>query len=133
MRNLKLKSGDFISTTCYHRYGLVDSRTNAKMGKHVLEDGTSIEVDINGRVTKADHGSWEPLRVLEMTPIARKMAEVKEPAKKTLPDPLRVYTSQEALDFQRKKAADEKLKKYQLLKRDRADGVTSKPDRLRFR
>ena len=133
MNAIKLKDGSYLLNDSKYRYQLQNSRSiDTKPGVYELPDGTKLHIDQNGRCFKVDHATQQPIKVSDVGPIARKMAAVKEPAKKTLPDPLRVYTSQEALDFQRKKAADEKLKKYQLLKRDRAEAIAKKPA-IRFR
>ena len=133
MKNLKLKNGSYISTNCLNRYQLNGSQTDAPDGLHILKDGTELTIE-DGRVTKSISKTWDRLQIEDVSPIKKKMAEIKAPASKTkMPDPLKTYSSQEALDYQRKKAADEKLKTYHRLKRARAEGITSKPDRIRFR
>jgi len=134
MKTLKLKNGSYIGTDAAWRYQLPNSRTDAKEGLHELPDGTILKVDQNGRVVTVTNATQQPIVVSDVTPITRAMAAIKEPAKKTLPDPLRVYTSQEALDYQRKEAAAEKLKTYQRLKkRPRTDAIAKQPDKFRFR
>ena len=105
------------------------------MGKHELEDGTIIEVDINGRILKADHASWEPLRVLEMSHIEMKMKSTVPASKqKTLPDSEKVYTSKQATEFQTRSREDERQKRIERIrKRPRTEAVAKQPDKLRFR
>ena len=101
MLALRLKSKKLISTTARQRYRLQNSRTDAGKGTHELEDGTKLEVDVNGRVTSVSHASWEPLRVLEMTPIARAMAEPKK----------HILTAEEEREEWKRDREDEQTKK----------------------
>jgi len=132
MNALKMKDGSYLLSDAKHRYQLQNSRsTDAKPGIYVLPDDTKLHIDVNGRCFQVEHATQLPIKVSDVTPITRAMSAIKEPAKKTLPDPLRVYTSQEALDYQRKEAAAEKLKTYQRLKkRPRTDAIAKQ---LRFK
>ena len=135
MKSLKLKNGSYITTDASHRYQLPNSRTDAPSGLHELPDGTILKVDQNGRVVTVTNATQQPIKIEDVSPITRKMAEVK-PVSKTkqpLPDPTKVYTSQQAVEIQRQERLAERLKTYERLKkRNRAEAIAKKPA-IRFR
>ena len=101
MLALRLKSQKLISTTARHRYLLQDSRTDAGKGTHELEDGTKIQVDINGRVTSVSHATQAKLNVIETSPIQRRMAEPKK----------HILTAEEEREEWKRDREDEQIKK----------------------
>jgi len=133
MKNLKLKNGSYISTDCLNRYQLNGSKTDAPDGLHILKDGTELTIE-DGRVKKSLSKTWDRLQIEDVSPIKKKMAEIKEPASKTkMPDPRKTYTPSEAFELQKKERLAERLKRYERLKtRDRAEAIAKKPD-IRFR
>jgi len=132
MKTLKLKNGSYISTDASFRYQLVNSRTDAREGRHELPDGTILSVDQNGRVFKVENQTQQPIKVEDASPIKRAMSAIKEPASKTkLPNPTKVYSPAEALEIQRQERLAEKLKTYERLKkRPRTDAIAKQ---LRFK
>ena len=117
MKSWQLKDKSYISTDCLNRYQLNGSKTDAPDGLHILKDSTELTVK-DGRVIKSLSKTWDRLEIEDVSPIKKKMAEVKEPAsKKTLPDPEKTYSSQQAAEFQTRSREAEREKRLERIKR----------------
>jgi len=123
MKTLKLKNGSYIGTDAAWRYQLPNSRTDAAEGLHELPDGTILRVDQNGRVVTVENATQLPITVSDVTPIARKMAEVKS-------DPTKKHSPSEALKIQERQREAELKIKYA---RARADAIAKNRNIFRFK
>ena len=123
MKTLKLKNGSYIGTDAAWRYQLPNSRTDAAEGLHELPDGMILKVDQNGRVVTVTNATQSPIKVENISPIKKRMAEVRS-------DPTKKHSPSEALKIQERQREAELKIKYA---RARADAIAKNRNIFRFK